>query len=256
MSLARAAAGIDWLAAGGQIVGARRRQEDCWAVETDPSAGWLLAVVADGMGGHRGGEVASRLAVETFTAAFKALGDRDAARRMGDALEAANEAIRGRAADDPALEGMGTTLVAVLAEAGHARWISVGDSPLFLVDGAAARRINADHSMKPVLEAMAAQGRITPEQAAEHPSRNALRSVLIGEALDLVDRGEMSFGRTGARRLVLASDGIDTLAADEVAAAAARRTPAEAVQSLLRAVEDAAAPGQDNATAIVLAAAD
>ena len=111
--------------------------------------GSLLAVVADGMGGHAGGAVASKLAVEAFVHAVEQGG--------GLADGAAGGQRRGRQgprAAKPELAGMGATLVAAQVRGDEVRWISVGDSPLFLVSAGRLERLNADHSMAPQIDAL------------------------------------------------------------------------------------------------------
>ena len=115
-----------WRGEAGQHQGARPYQEDSWALKR-LGDGSLLAVVADGMGGHAGGAVASKLAVEAFVHALEQGGG------LADGLQDANGAVRKGAVDKPDLSGMGATLVAAQVRGDEVRWISVGDSPLFLV---------------------------------------------------------------------------------------------------------------------------
>src|SRR5262245_61175671 len=115
-----------WRGEGSQHQGARPYQEDSWALRSlaDES---LLAVVADGMGGHAGGAVASRLAVEAFVRSLEQGGS------LADGLRDANRAIRKGSVGKPDLAGMGATLVAAQVRGDDVRWISVGDSPFFLI---------------------------------------------------------------------------------------------------------------------------
>ena len=247
--------GLSDLLAGGQIAGTRRHQEDDFRIlafrERDGAGCDLLLVVADGMGGHRGGARASEVAVTAFAARFTtAAGDLKV--RLRSALEAANAAV-GAAAADPGYAGMGCTLVACAVAGDDWRWISVGDSLLWLLgDDDGLQRLNADHSMRPVLEDLVELGRMTREELAADPSAHQLRSALTGEELTLIDEGDPPRGLRVGDRIVLASDGLGTLAADEVAQACAADTHAsDAAEELLRRVEAAGRSSQDNATVVV-----
>ena len=227
-----------WRGEGAQHQGARPYQEDSWALRTLADDA-VLAVLADGMGGHAGGAIASRLAVGGFIAAM------ENGRSLAEALDAANRAIGLAAARDSALEGMGATLVAAVVGAAEIRWISVGDSPLFLVTGGRLERLNADHSMVPQIEALVARGIISAEEAAQHPGRHTLREAVMGQPLTLIDEGRRALG--AGDQLLVCSDGILTL--DEADVVRAANQP---VQSLIDAVLAVREPRQDNVTVIKL----
>jgi PPM family protein phosphatase len=227
-----------WRGEGAQHQGARAYQEDSWALRT-LADGALLAVLADGMGGHAGGAVASRLAVGAFLMAMEQGGS------LANALDAANRAVGEAARRDPALDNMGTTLVAAVLENDEVRWISVGDSPFYLAARGRLERLNADHSMVPQIEALVARGIMTAEQAAYHPGRHTLREAVMGKPLTLIDEGRR--GLQPGDRLLVCSDGIETLDANGIVRAAARP-----VQALIDAVLAVGAPGQDNVTVIRL----
>ena len=246
--------GLSDLLAGGQIAGTRRYQEDDFRIlafrERDGAGCDLLLAVADGMGGHRGGARASEVAVTAFAGRFTtAAGGLKARLRSG--LEAANAAV-GAAAAEPGYAGMGCTLVACAVAGDDWRWISVGDSLLWLLGDDGLQRLNADHSMRPVLEDLVELGRMTREELAADPSAHQLRSALTGEEMTLIDEGDPPRGLRVGDRIVLASDGLGTLAADEVAqACAADAQASDAVEELLRRVEAAGRSSQDNATVVV-----
>jgi protein phosphatase len=227
-----------WHGEGAQHQGGRPYQEDSWALRV-LADGTLLAVLADGMGGHAGGAVASRLAVGAFLMAV------EKGRSLADGLNAANLAIGQGAAQNSALESMGSTLVGVLVKGDEVRWISVGDSPLFLASDGGVERLNADHSMAPQIEALVARGIITPEEAANHPGRHTLREAVMGQPLTLIDQGARRLAP--GDRLLVCSDGVLTLAEPRIAAEAAKP-----VQALIDAVLAMRAPQQDNITIIKL----
>jgi serine/threonine protein phosphatase PrpC len=227
-----------WRGEGAQHQGARAYQEDSWALRT-LADDTVLAVLADGMGGHVGGATASRLVVGGFIAAM------EGGRSLAEALDAANQAIGTAVVQDPKLESMGATLVGVAVGPGEVRWISVGDSPLFLVSNGRLERLNADHSMVPQIEALVARGIITAEEAAEHPARHTLREAVMGRALTLVDEGHRTLAP--GDQLLVCSDGVLTLDSGDIARVAHRP-----VRGLIDAVLAAGEPRQDNVTVIKL----
>ena len=228
-----------WRGEGAQHQGARPYQEDSWAIKPLPDGG-MLAVVADGMGGHAGGAVASKLAVEAF---LEAVVDRGQSLAAG--LAAANEAVRIGALAKPGLAGMGTTLVGAIVRGDEVNWISVGDSPFFLADGWQILRLNADHSMAPEIEALVARGLLTPADAERHPTRHTLREAVMGEPLSLIDEGARPLA--AGDRLVLCSDGVLSLPESELKTQALR--PAT---EIVDAVLAKRRPQQDNVTVVLL----
>lgn len=210
-----------------------------------------LLMVCDGMGGHAEGAVAAETASEHFLRSLTQVTGRQTA-HLRRALENANNAILAAVRDRPELEGMGCTLVAAIVDEGSLIWISVGDSGLFLVRDNKISRLNADHSMRPVLEEMAATGRLTQAQAESDPQRSALRSALTGEQLELVDSPEAAMPLLPGDRVLAISDGIETLDPEALKDLAVATGSAEAiVKSILQAVEGAQRPRQDNASVAI-----
>ena len=239
-----------------QSQGARDYQEDDagFCPIGEGGADGLLMVLADGMGGHRGGAHASTVAVETFIDTFNHESG-SIAERLGRALEDANDRIGKDSQENPELEGMGCTLVGVsLTEVG-VEWISVGDSPMWLARNGKLQRLNADHSMAPILAKQVELGELTEEEAKRHPQRNALRSAVIGDTLQQVDTSKRPMKFRKGDRLLLASDGLETLSVDEIAALIeeAGEVEAEALaKSLVAAVDARQRKGQDNTTVMVI----
>ena len=227
-----------WRGEGSQHQGKRPYQEDSWALAT-LGDGSLLAIVADGMGGHAGGAVASRLAVDAFVLAVEQGGG------LADGLQDANEAVRLGALGKPDLNGMGATVVAAHVRGDEVRWISVGDSPFYLVSAGKLERLNADHSMAPQIDALVERGMLTAEEAEHHPGRHTLREAVMGDPLTLIDKGSRRL--VAGDRLLLCSDGVQTLSVEQIAAQAAR--PASV---LVEAVLAVARDHQDNVTVVKL----
>ena len=241
---------------GRQILGARDRQEDAFRIvqqDTEDPGADLLLLLADGMGGHAGGDVASALVLEIFERHF--IRDSRNPRpvpRLVEAMEVANAALRERVAQDPALAGMGCTLIAAVKLGSRLHWLSIGDSLLYLYRDGTLRRLNADHSVHGELLELVQKGQMTRQEADHHPKRNALRSAMTGERVALVDTNAMAIQPQDL--FVLASDGLETI--DEAALAAllgqaGREDPRALSADLLNSVEAAAAPRQDNTTVLV-----
>lgn len=208
-----------------------------------------LYVVADGMGGHRGGEVASAVAIETMV-------EPDGMPRSIDDLiervRSAHEAVLHRADEEPSLAGMGTTLCAVGRldhpdQPGMLGLINVGDSRIYHFAEGELVQLSEDHSL--VGDLMRA-GHLTPEEAANHPQRNIVtRALGIGDRL-LVDYWEVP--AIPGDHYLLCSDGLVDEIGDAQIASVLRRLaePREAVDELVRLALEAGA--RDNVTVLVV----
>lgn len=246
-----------------------------------PPEGSMMAVLADGMGGHAGGAIASQTACQSFLAGISGIvdltpykqpdeertvplngesddADGDDAAPVSDllaALYAANDEIATQTAANPALTGMGTTFVGVTFSNNSLEWVSVGDSPLYLYRGGEIALLNEDHSLAPALDLLAAEGTITQEAARNDPRRHMLRSAVTGEELDMVDLSSKPLILQPGDVIVLASDGIHTLSEEEIAriVTAYADDGCEGIaNALVRSIENHRMPHQDNATIMVI----
>lgn len=208
-----------------------------------------LFAVADGMGGHQGGEVASDTALRTLERAFA----EPTAEGLLDAARDANDAIWERAAEDPELRGMGTTLVAIapVEDSDTIAWINVGDSRLYLLRDGDLTQVSEDHSL--VQEAVRA-GELSPEEAQTHPQRNIVTRAL-GIDVDVRIDGDEVNAFAGDRYL-LCSDGLTDYVDDAKIASTLRRLddPTEAARELVRIANESA--GRDNITVVVVDVVD
>jgi protein phosphatase len=243
---------------GCQSRGAREVQEDGYAFSEfagiDGQAAGILVVVADGMGGHTAGERASRTALQNFVSAFQ-VSDGTISKRLTLGLNAANAGIAKELEREPTCEGMGTTLLAATVMPTGVEWVSVGDSPLYVFRGGRLTRLNADHSLRPVLEEMVEHGEIAPRVAAK--SKNILRAALTGDEIALIDRSPASVPLEPADLILAASDGIHTLKDEEIARVCSESAICDAstlATNLLDAVRNAHHPKQDNTTIAVIKA--
>lgn len=251
--LIRPARGLE--AAGATDVGHRREvNED--ALLVSPALG--LFAVCDGLGGHASGEVASALAVKSLAAFIQALSapgalalrdDDTGASLLIAALRAVNHALHRAGKEDPALEGMGSTAVALWAtEAGA--WVGwVGDSRAYLLRGGALQPISEDHSL--VRELLQA-GELTDAQAEAFEHKNVITRAL-GPAADVVPEVKPVALQPGDL-LLLCSDGLHGLVSDlELAQILSQDAPlAERAQRCIDAANDAG--GTDNITCVLVRA--
>lgn len=250
--------------------GARAYQEDAaaaWPGEgpltaslppAPPDDTRLVAVLADGMGGHVGGALASNTICSIFLEHF-AKGGGGHVERLASGLAQANAAIARKTSAEPSMQGMGATFVGVAFAPQGAHWISVGDSPLYLFRGGELVRLNEDHSLAPLLDKLAEEGKITAEEARNDARRHYLRSAVTGDELDLVDASERALVLQAGDIVLLASDGLLTLADDDIRRVLAAYKDdgiAAVADALLRAVALEGDPHQDNITVVVVRCAE
>jgi PPM family protein phosphatase len=241
--------------------GERSGQEDAfrlWPAEgvakPDGEKGGLLAVLADGMGGHTGGAVAGQTACETFADVFAGAAT-SFDQRLQSALHASNEALARGVEQNAALRGMGCTIIGAWMDTSGIRWTSVGDSLLLLYRFPDVIRLNADHSLGSFLDEQARQNRITTAEAKQHHNRNALRSALTGAKIDLIDMHSEPLELQAGDWVLLASDGICSLEGDEIADVVYKfreSSPAEMADGLIAAVTRKGVAGQDNTTVVAV----
>ncbi|WP_339723247.1 protein phosphatase 2C domain-containing protein [uncultured Paraglaciecola sp.] len=235
---------------GDQIQGDRNYQEDSFKIEVFGEE--TLFLLCDGMGGHVGGKQASSLAVEEFVKGFGHHNNSSIYQRLEAGLTAANVAIKHRVSQSSELRGMGTTLVAVYMCKETIQWVSVGDSPLWLIRDNQIQRLNADHSLAAVLNKLVKLGEITAQDAANDPKRHALLSSVSGEEIKHIDLRESPFELQNGDCLILASDGLETLSEQQIIRlVSGNGKPEECAAQLLGAIKTFQKPQQDNATVIV-----
>ena len=235
----------------------RKTNEDAFAMDLEMG----LFVVADGMGGHAAGEIASRLAVESISA-FMTRSDGEEnltwpfgfdgslsaeANRLRTALHLANQRVFRAAASDQAYHGMGATVVAALFTASSLVVCHAGDSRVYQQAGGRLLPLTADDSL---LAALGNAVAMSSEAQAQHPLRNVVTNVLGGDQRLEVHVSERP--RTPGTRLLLCSDGVHGALDDGriggiLASAAGPQSQAERLVA-----EAIAAGGRDNATALVV----
>ncbi len=170
-----------------------------------------LVVVADGMGGHAAGEIASKLAVDTISAQYYQR-DEEPSTALVHAIHDANAAIHARAAEDAACAGMGTTCVALVIHGCEALAAHVGDSRLYMVRGGAIYLMTEDHSA--VMD-LVRRGLITMAEARQHSERNVLLRALGIRPLVEVSVWREALPVAAGDIFLLCSDGLHDLVTDE-----------------------------------------
>jgi serine/threonine protein phosphatase PrpC len=209
-----------------------------------------LYLVADGMGGHQAGEVASQTAVETVIQNYYADPSNDVGGSLVRAFEAANRSIHEQAQANPATAGMGTTLVAAVIRGRKMHIANVGDSRAYLINKKGISQITDDHSW---VEEQVRAGLLTRRQARRHPQRNLVTRALGSRPSVEVDLYEIHKGKRDT--ILLCSDGLTNHVEDAEIEAALRGHPAqEAAQALVALANERG--GSDNISLLFVGPGD
>jgi serine/threonine protein phosphatase PrpC len=203
--------------ASGISQGAREYQEDAITADFPVGAEAGFVVLADGMGGHAAGDVASKIVLTEVYSELKfhfanvASFEARAPEILRNVADLANETLRHHARIHPETEGMGATLVVPALVENRLWWISIGDSPLLLFRNGKLSQLNEDHSMAPQIDLMVQAGLLDAESAATHPDRNCLVSVLMGAKVAKIDCPATPVELKAGDIVVCASDGLQYL---------------------------------------------
>jgi serine/threonine protein phosphatase PrpC len=215
----------------------------------------LLIAVADGMGGHAGGEIASAIALEILARRSAVFTDVEMDKDSADdyynsTIDEIDGALKVASDDDPALSGLGTTLTALFIRDNQAVLLHVGDSRAYRIRGASIEQLSVDHT---VMQELLNAGTITQAEVAEHPQRSMLTQALMGsQALSI---GLHVFDLKAGDRFILCSDGLSGVLTDkEIKTLVKSQTPQDAVAALVDATYINGAP--DNVTIVVADLAD
>ena len=189
-----------------------QNQDDYYIEQVEPDLG--LAIVCDGMGGARAGNIASQLAVQTFLETAKSSPPQEWRAEpealLHSAAQQANTAVYTMAGREPECRDMGTTMVAALVVGQNAYILNIGDSRCYLVQPDGIRRLTRDHS---VVEDLVTRGKITPEQARQHPQKNLITRALGAEAQLRADLYRQALSPGDA--LLLCSDGLSNVVTEQ-----------------------------------------
>jgi PPM family protein phosphatase len=208
--------------------------------------GGRLLIVADGMGGHRGGATASRLAGETVKTQYLTSEATDVASALKDALTRANARIFAEAQANADLRGMGTTTSALALVEGKGWFAHVGDSRIYMVRNDEIRQLTDDHSL---VASMVREGLLTAKEAETHPRRNVLqRSMGVAEDVEIDVSGPIDIKEGDI--FILCSDGLHGLVREpEIKDVATKMPIDEAADEFVKRALERGAP--DNVTVIV-----
>lgn len=207
--------------------------------------GGRLLIVADGMGGHRGGATASRLAAETVKAQYLGSETHEVGLALRDALARANARIFHEAQGNPELRGMGTTTSALAVRSGEAWFAHVGDSRIYLIRGGEIKQLTDDHSL---VASMVREGLLTTKEAEVHPRRNVLqRSMGVSEDVEIDVKGPFRLAEHDT--FILCSDGLHGLVKEDELKEVAKQSIEQAADEFLKLALERGAP--DNVTVIV-----
>ncbi|MFY1677888.1 MULTISPECIES: Stp1/IreP family PP2C-type Ser/Thr phosphatase [unclassified Streptomyces] len=209
-------------------------------------AGPRLLAIADGMGGQAAGEVASSEVISTIVALDDDIPGSDVLTSLGTSVQRANDQLRQMVAEDPSLEGMGTTLTALLWTGQRLGLVHVGDSRAYLLRDGTLSQITQDHTW---VQRLVDEGRITEEEAGTHPQRS-----LLMRALGSGDHVEPDLSIREVRpgdRYLICSDGLSGVVSRETMqeTLAGHRGPEDAVQELIQLALRGGGP--DNITVII-----
>lgn len=229
-------------------IGRKRKVNQDYIYTSENAVGHLpnLFIVADGMGGHNAGDYASKLTVETMVSQIENSFEQQPTRIFEKAISAANEVIRRKAAGEPGMEGMGTTVVAATCMGRHLQVANVGDSRLYVV-GRQIRQITRDHSL---VEEMVRIGSISQAEARIHPDKNIItRAVGAGETVEAdyfavdLEEGDV---------VLMCTDGLTNMLEDEEIRMimSGARDIVEKAQSLVDAAN--ANGGKDNISVVLI----
>jgi PPM family protein phosphatase len=247
--------------ASGISQGARDYQEDAITTDFPIGAESGFVVLADGMGGHAAGDVASKIVLtEVYSELKFHFADVEAFEARAPEIlrgvaDFANETLRQHTDKHPETKGMGATLVVPAMVENRLWWISVGDSPLFLYRGGRLSQLNEDHSMGPQIDFMAKTGLIDAESARDHPDRNCLVSVLMGAQIAKVDCPTKPFEMKAGDVVVCSSDGLQFLTNPQIERVLAKYRKCRSTEIAERLLEELIRlddPDQDNISFTVI----
>lgn len=231
-------------------IGKKRKLNQDYVFASEVPIGNLpnIFIVADGMGGHKAGDYASKYTVETIKEEIERSFEKNPVKIMGKAIETANEHIRQKASEEEALSGMGTTVVAATClNEKYLEVANVGDSRLYVVNDKKIEQITRDHSL---VEEMVRMGGIDRASARRHPDKN-----IITRAVGAKDTVEVDFFHVELKQgdlVLMCSDGLTNMLEDEEIhqILGARGSVEEKAEELVQAANENG--GRDNIAVVII----
>lgn len=242
-----------------QHIGSRTEQQDSFGFTDINDYPFInkfgvLAVVADGMGGLKGGKEASHLAVQTFINQYQESPSiTSIPEKLITSLRAANESVKAFAVQNELVGGIGTTLIAAVVYKDHLYWLSVGDSRIYLYRNNTLEQLTKDHIYANELDEKAAAGQISREEADQDPQRESLTSYLGLEEIDELDVSVKPIHLEKEDSVILCSDGLyGSVSPTEMIDAFSSFSTQEAAEELIKLALNKQKPYQDNVTVAIL----
>ncbi|MEM1236218.1 MAG: protein phosphatase 2C domain-containing protein [Pseudomonadota bacterium] len=244
-----------------QDIGSRARQEDAVVAYCSKGTELTIAVLSDGMGGHKDGDLASRIiAREMFGELYVAAARPKALRHSNSlmlraALSNANHRLAQHVASGHISDDTGGTVVCVEIQDGQMRWLSVGDSLLYLMRDGRLKRLNQLHLVAAQLDMMVAFDQLDVHTALSHPDRYCLTSAVTGQTIPKIDCPDTTLDLQEGDVVLVASDGIDVLEEPQISSIIEEnlhRESKDIADEVLCAVRNAGAIDQDNTSVIVI----
>jgi serine/threonine protein phosphatase PrpC len=243
------------------VQGGRDYQEDAIVSDFPFGSDTGVVVLADGMGGHAAGDVASKIVVTEVFSELKFQSanftdfETEIPQYLTSAAVNANNVVRTHVKAHPETRGMGATLVSLVLIENRMFWMSIGDSPLYHMRAGKIKQLNEDHSMAPQIDFMVQSGLLDAEAGKNHPDRNCLTSVILGDRVAKSDCPKKPFELQVGDIVVVSSDGLQYLEEahiQKILHRYRRRKSAEIAGYLLEAIETLADPDQDNVSFAVI----
>jgi len=236
-----------------QIKGGRDYQEDYFETKIIDDNTSLL-ILADGMGGYKGGGLASKTIVQSFKNAFDTK-NKDIKEALNRALLVSNEALAEEKIKNPEFHSMGTTLIVLYINVNFIQWLSVGDSPLWLMKknkNYKIERINQNHSIAGLLELQYRNKEITKEEMENSPNKHMITSAIMGERISSIDLSD-KISIKSEDILILASDGVESLTTKEIENTIVHSKSVNTqADEILKKINSKNISHQDNATILII----
>ena len=239
------------IAAASDVGKVRKVNEDSYFVSDIVNEN-VVAVVADGMGGHKGGKTASSMVTECIEYAsyekdlFSKSSD-ELVEILRETIAHSNEEIYSRAKSDESLSGMGSTLVMCVASVDRVLCANVGDSRLYHLSENGLKQITKDHSM---VQELVDKGQISPDEAMNHPNKNIITRAVGSDRYVETDFFDISANK--GDRIILCSDGMTNMVSEDDIYYIAKNTPSpdDACKKLVGMANNAG--GKDNITVVII----
>jgi PPM family protein phosphatase len=223
----------------------RTNNEDSAAVfETENG---LLIVLCDGLGGNRGGEIASSLTVQSVYEYFNSITEEDILDRIKLSVIEANKVLISKSENNTELKGMATTVEVLYLNNTHAYWGHVGDSRIYYVRGGKLKQITKDHSL---VQKLVDDGFLTLKEAENHPNKNIIMRAMGDNSELEVDTSKLKLNASESIKFFLCSDGVTAVLRDyEIENILNIYSMEEASEKFIKVIEERGAP--DNYTFVI-----